>query len=1220
MNCLIHKLHSEPFKRLPHFLIILTISLFIILLSFVWPAFAANDNSTFSAQSVPSMIVAGTQTQVSVTFTNSGSTTWTKTGGYYLSSVNPINNNSWGPSRIDLDTSDSIAPNSSKTFVFNISAPKAPGNYNFQWQMGNENGPFGGVSQNVSIVIGVPSANSDSINALSVDPGQGTWSYDSGGKLNVASSSSATTAISFGPTGFTKGPNLTVEMDVATTDTNGFVGFHFERADGANGYNYHYGVFLYQYQVQLHRMGLNQTYSIGSIDGSGVGIVRGTTSHHIKLVQIGQNIQVFVDGHLFINDWDTNNLTYSSFGRIAPRCSNTGCSYDGIKAQTTAPEWTLQQLLKNPNPGSDVDEFLARAISGNNLFASSNRSQEPLTAFGYDYQLSNGVLQSQLNPFSGKAQFGIAFSPSDGSGGTIYSAGQAYYYDTPSSSTHMRSNVTVWNLANNNFQNIEMNAVGKKTDNRNEIVSVLDDGDHLLAGESAGGPDPNGDSNFPNGGGLWWIPKATIFDPSTWNRIYEISLSQTPRNWHDIIKRGNTYFAMLNGGGQFQLMSSTNLTSWITEWSEPYIPSQAGRTNLFLDSNGNLAIVHARAANGGNSLWVSVFDGTSWVHHQTAIPPIFQYGQTGGDTGSVLDNQGKIIVIRGRNQTWNQAPTYTDIYRIDPTDWSYQTLFTNITGWPMHLKHVPTSGPNIYFGTSYPGYLYNLIHNTVVDTVPPAISSVQPSGTNNTNSPVVSVNYSDQSPSSGLNTATVIVTLDGVSLTNCTATSANVSCPTSNLSFGTHSIGGSVADNAGNTSPINGSFSVSALDTGLTSLISSDYTGAIGNSTNYYDLSQPVISGNNQFTVFCSQASNLVPQDTNNFADVFMKDNNTGQTTIVSTDANGNQGNNASERTSVSSDGHFVAFESWANNLVPGDTNGHKDIFVKDTQTGAITMVSTDSSGNQGDNDSSRPSISQDGRYVAFISLASNLVPGDTNNTADIFVKDTQTGTTSRISTDSNGNQSNNQSDYPSISADGKYVAFRSIATNLVPGDTSTNWQIFLKNTQTGAVTCLSQINGVYGNGSSGWPSISADGNFVAFPSYASNLVSGDTNNERDIFRANTQTGEIVRVDTDSAGNQVTGYCSGPVISSDGRYVAFGSYANNLVSNVTNNTSNIYRKDLQTGNILLCSISTVGQQANGASDFSAISSDGSHVVFLSAANNLVPGDNNGTWDVFMASN
>jgi len=292
-----------------------------------------------------------------------------------------------------------------------------------------------------------------------------------------------------------------------------------------------------------------------------------------------------------------------------------------------------------------------------------------------------------------------------------------------------------------------------------------------------------------------------------------------------------------------------------------------------------------------------------------------------------------------------------------------------------------------------------------------------------------------------------------------------------------------------------------------------------------------------------------------------------GDTTRVSVDSSGVQGNSYSSYLnlpSISASGRWVAFESGASNLVSGDTNGYWDIFVRDTQANTTTRISVDSSGVQGNEPSLSPSISADGRYVAFVSVASNLVSGDTNGMIDVFVRDTQTNSTTRVSLDSNGVEGNadsydNSHNVLSISADGRYIAFMSDASNLVSGDTNGKSDVFLLDTQTNSTTRVSvDSSGVQGNSPSAFPSISADGRYVAFVSNASNLVNGDTNVKTDVFVRDTQTNSTTRVSLNSSGVQGNSDSEYPTISADGHYVAFMSEASNLVSGDTNGSSDVF--------------------------------------------------------------
>lgn len=207
-----------------------------------------------------------------------------------------------------------------------------------------------------------------------------------------------------------------------------------------------------------------------------------------------------------------------------------------------------------------------------------------------------------------------------------------------------------------------------------------------------------------------------------------------------------------------------------------------------------------------------------------------------------------------------------------------------------------------------------------------------------------------------------------------------------------------------------------------------------------------------------------------------------GTTGIVSVDSAGIQGNGFSELPSISQNGRYVAFSSWATNLVPGDTNGEKDIFVHDRDTGVTERVSVNSDAIQGNSDSDVPSISQDGRYVAFQSWANNLVPGDTNGAIDVFVHDRNTGETERVSVGSAGAQGNNHFGGASISQDGQFVAFSSRANNLVPGDTNNTRDVFVHDRDSGQTERVSvDSTGIQGNFISGDPSISQHGRYVAF-------------------------------------------------------------------------------------------------------------------------------------------
>jgi Tol biopolymer transport system component len=287
------------------------------------------------------------------------------------------------------------------------------------------------------------------------------------------------------------------------------------------------------------------------------------------------------------------------------------------------------------------------------------------------------------------------------------------------------------------------------------------------------------------------------------------------------------------------------------------------------------------------------------------------------------------------------------------------------------------------------------------------------------------------------------------------------------------------------------------IQTGETERVSVDSSGVEGNGRSFY----PSISADGRYVAFESSAKNLVPGDTNSDWDVFVHDRQTGVTERVSVNSRGRQGNDWSHSSSISADGRYVAFASWANNLAPGDTNRTNDVFVHDRQTGMTDRGSVNSSGVGGNSYSLHPSISADGRYVAFESLSDNLVPGDTNGISDVFVHDRETAVTERVSVDSLGGEGNNQSVGASVSGDGRYVAFSSSADNLVPGDTNGQMDVFVHDRQTGVTERLSvNSRGTEGDRDSQVPAISGNGRYMTFESLAKNLAPGDTNGLNDVF------------------------------------------------------------------------------------------------------------------------
>jgi TolB protein len=333
----------------------------------------------------------------------------------------------------------------------------------------------------------------------------------------------------------------------------------------------------------------------------------------------------------------------------------------------------------------------------------------------------------------------------------------------------------------------------------------------------------------------------------------------------------------------------------------------------------------------------------------------------------------------------------------------------------------------------------------------------------------------------------------------------------------------------------------------------------------------------------------------------------TAGTTRVSVSGNHRQGDRPSYTAGISADGRYVAFTSLATNLVGGDTNERQDAFVYDRKTGHTERVSVSSSGAQAkpgpdqNGGSAAMDMSADGRYVLFQSDASNLAPGDANGKSDAFIHDRVTGKTRRIRPAGVGITAG------ALSANGRYAVL----------DAGGN--VFRYDLRRGRLLRLTASANSWSDGGS----VSADGRYVAFTSNASNLVRGDTNKLPDVFMRDVRTGRTTRISVTSAGKQGVGkrYSNGsnaPTISSDGRFVAFHSDMRNLVPGDTNNVFDIFVHDLVTGKTQRVSVSSAGRQANAESlGRASFSLNARYVAFTSLATNLVASDRNDITDVFL---
>jgi len=402
--------------------------------------------------------------------------------------------------------------------------------------------------------------------------------------------------------------------------------------------------------------------------------------------------------------------------------------------------------------------------------------------------------------------------------------------------------------------------------------------------------------------------------------------------------------------------------------------------------------------------------------------------------------------------------------------------------------------------------------------------------------------------------------------------------------------------------------------TAKTSRVSLSSAGGEGDDRSFF----PAISSGGRFVAFTSDASNLVAGDTNGASDVFVRDRRNGTTRRISVSTAGVKANADSYDPSISANGRFVAFSSDASNLVADDTNDSTDVFVRDLWSHTTRRVSVNSSDTEGNSVSYLPSISGGGRFVAFSSFASNLVGADANAAYDVFVRDLRTDTTSRVSVSTAGVEGDFGSYDPSISADGRFVAFDADATNLVADDTNDTTDVFIRDRTNHKTSLVSvSVAGAVGNADSYAPSISADGRFVAFHSYASNLVGADTNAAADVFVRDRGTDTTSRASVSSAGVQGNSDGFLPSISADGRFVAFYSGASNLVGGDTNDAFDVFVRDRTDHTTRRVSLSSRGVQGNAYSYDPSISADGRFVTFYSDATNLVGGDTNAAGDVFV---
>lgn len=381
------------------------------------------------------------------------------------------------------------------------------------------------------------------------------------------------------------------------------------------------------------------------------------------------------------------------------------------------------------------------------------------------------------------------------------------------------------------------------------------------------------------------------------------------------------------------------------------------------------------------------------------------------------------------------------------------------------------------------------------------------------------------------------------------------------------------------------------------------------------------ISFDGKIIAFSSQATNLIPFDENGQPDAFVRNRALGTTRRISNGLLGHEANGPSRDTSIAGEGRYVAFWSAAANLVIGDTNNRGDIFVYDRETQIITRVSVTHDGGEANGTSLNPSISADGRFVAFESLATNLVPGDTNGVIDVFIRDRDLQTTIRASVSHlDGEQGNGPSVEPAMSTDGRWVAFTSTASNLVALDNNGVDDVFIHDRVTDETLRVSvSSQGIEGDGRSNEPHIGGDGGqFIVFKTESTTFSDFDDNGEADIYMHDRRAGTTILVSLSLGGSIGNSSSNNPVITEDGTLVAFDSRSTNLVPLDTNDRPDVFLRDLVEGTTRIVSVSREGVQAEFGSTRPDITAAGEFIVFESKSGGLVPGDINGFTDIFVA--
>jgi hypothetical protein len=419
---------------------------------------------------------------------------------------------------------------------------------------------------------------------------------------------------------------------------------------------------------------------------------------------------------------------------------------------------------------------------------------------------------------------------------------------------------------------------------------------------------------------------------------------------------------------------------------------------------------------------------------------------------------------------------------------------------------------------------------------------------------------------------------------------------------------------------VNKSFKLHALALGITlacngaHAANTELASILAGSPNYGMSNQPSLSADGSKLAFSAVSTRFINDGVNTGFHILVKDLNSGNFVRASANSQGTAADAMSLYPNISASGRYVVYESFASNLAANDSDDEVDVYWHDLQTGETRLVSENNSGQSANGQSREAVVSEDGRYVAFSSLASNL--GSNNGKRQVYLKDMQTNTTSVISLSSLGAIGDGDSFAPAISADGRYITFSSIANNLDNLGAHNKYDVYLHDRINGSTERLGMAtHGGVNNGQNGQASISDDGNVIAFISSASNLIDNDTNALLDVFVLDRQSGSIERIQMENV--QPNGASMYPKISNNGRFVAIYSSANNLVNNDNNGNDDLFIYDRFLKTLTLASIDNNGNQLSSNVDIIAdINGDGTMAAFA-AFNSLDANDTNNTFDIYL---